>query len=222
MSQAAEASKPRTTLKYFALAAICALVFAGWSWLVFMPDSAIMRYDHQVAEYWKEHGTSKRMMYLTDFGGVATCFMVAVMGCIWQWSHGRTRLAVAWMLIVVSGAIFNHYAAKQSFDRPRPPADLRAGSIHEQDQSYPSGHSAGSAIGYGLLAFMLVPWQRRTISRIITVLLLASLVVAIAFSRVYLRAHYVSDVIAGVILGLAWLFMSMAFIHDLDPRKSAV
>ncbi len=221
MSQAAEPTPPRTTLKCFVLAGVFATLFAGWSWLVFMPDSAIMRYDHEVADYWLEHGGSKRVTYLTDFGGVATCFMVAVMGCVWQWSHQRCRVAIAWLLIVTSGAIFNHYAAKKSFNRSRPPVDVRANFVREVDESYPSGHSAGSTIGYGLLAFMLLPWQRRQVSRVVTVLLLASLVVAIAFSRVYLRAHYFSDVVAGVILGLAWLFLGLAFIHDLDPRKPA-
>src|SRR5207237_1214423 len=79
----------------------------------------------------------------------------------------RRRLALApvLVLIVLTGALLNG-RVKNVFDRPRP--ELHDTAIHETSYSFPSGHSTGSMIAYGMLAYLLLltlpprRWVRRT------------------------------------------------------------
>jgi undecaprenyl-diphosphatase len=71
----------------------------------------------------------------------------------------------------------------------------------------------GSVVGYGLLVYLLLlPLLRRRRDRLAVVLAVTTLVLLIGFSRVYLRAHYLSDVIGGFALGAAWLGVCIAIL----------
>jgi undecaprenyl-diphosphatase len=87
---------------------------------------------------------------------------------------------------------------KAAVDRPRPPAPL----VHTTGQSYPSGHAANS-IGWLALAIALtvaIPTRGARVAALAAGSLLAVLV---GLSRIYLRAHYASDVLAGEALAAA-------------------
>ena len=86
--------------------------------------------------------------------------------------------------------------------RPRPPLVDPVASA--SGYSFPSGHAGGSAAVYGALALLGlagIAWW----TRLMLVTGAALLVCAVAVSRVLLGAHYPSDVVAGVALGLAWV-----------------
>jgi undecaprenyl-diphosphatase len=89
---------------------------------------------------------------------------------------------------------------KLAFHRPRP---LLA-YVHLDTYSFPSGHAAGAAAIYGVVLFLIA---RRGTPRLWGAcgLLFLLLVSAIGFSRLYLEAHYLSDVLAGFSVGLLWL-----------------
>ncbi len=74
--------------------------------------------------------------------------------------------------------------------------------------SYPSGHSFSSFTFFGLIAFLI--WQTHIHKgwKIAATIFLFMLATAIAFSRVYLRVHFPSDVIAGFCLSMIWLIIS--------------
>src|SRR5712664_3052307 len=74
--------------------------------------------------------------------------------------------------------------------------------------SFPSGHAMGSLIGYGMLAYVLVllgPSPRSPGARVAIIGAAAILVLAIGVSRLYLGAHYFSDVVGGYGAGMLWL-----------------
>jgi len=70
---------------------------------------------------------------------------------------------------------------------------------------FPSGHAAGAAILYGGLVFLLDPADRRR-----RALLFGGVAVAVALSRVAIQVHYLVDIVAGGVLGLAVLFGGLA------------
>ena len=130
-------------------------------------------------------------------------------------ARGRAGLAVGWVVAVGGNSLLNH-SLKQFFARARP---LHTdGLALAQGFSFPSGHSSGAVVAYGTLAYLalrLLPakWHLPA--------LLAA--VAIAFSvgasRLFLRVHFASDVLAGFMSGAAWLALCILGMELL--RRSA-
>jgi undecaprenyl-diphosphatase len=79
--------------------------------------------------------------------------------------------------------------------------------------SFPSGHAMMSFTFYGLLAYMVWKNVENKALRIILVTGLLLVILGIGISRIYLRVHYASDVLAGFCLGLMWLVLC-SFIID--------
>lgn len=119
----------------------------------------------------------------------------------------RDRAGALWLVLVFySGAALNH-ALKHAVQRPRPGATALPGAT---DFAFPSGHAAQATLLYG--ALVLLAWRHvasRT-ARWAIAGLAAALVLAVAASRLVLQAHWFSDVVAGVLLGLAWLGIASA------------
>jgi len=89
-------------------------------------------------------------------------------------------------------------------------------------QSFPSGHAMMSATFYGVLIYVI----SNTTGRIMQLILIPPLVILtglIGFSRIYLRVHYTSDVLAGFAIGLSWLGISLNTLQKLeDYNKQTV
>jgi undecaprenyl-diphosphatase len=69
---------------------------------------------------------------------------------------------------------------------------------------FPSGHSISAVMCYYLLAYLLVPKMPTPFWKAIVIIGAATIIVYIAFSRVFIGDHYPSDVLAGLALGVAW------------------
>ena len=87
---------------------------------------------------------------------------------------------------------------KSAVDRPRPPHPL----VHTSGQSYPSGHAANS-VGWLALAIVLTVVIPTRAGRTAAITAGALLAVVVGLSRIYLRAHYASDVLGGEALAVA-------------------
>jgi undecaprenyl-diphosphatase len=213
----------------FAAAIGAGLFFALWTWFIrpWQAPPPSFEFDTVCAQHWHdwsiEHpGPWQTMVYLTDVGGVAANILLAVVGALWQASLKNRTLALAWIGIAIGGAILNS-GTKHFFERDRPGPELRDQAVLETNKSYPSGHSMGSAIGYGMLAYTLILGERRRSLHILKPLLCAALVLGIGFSRIYLRAHWFSDVVAGWSIGLCWLFFCLGWLERwrMEPASRA-
>jgi undecaprenyl-diphosphatase len=78
-----------------------------------------------------------------------------------------------------------------------------------QGYSFPSGHALMSITFYGLIIFMLWQNEKNNAIKWLLTTLLVLLIIFIGISRVYLRVHYASDVLAGFSVGLMWLLISL-------------
>lgn len=102
---------------------------------------------------------------------------------------------------------------KEVFGRSRPLVPLLEAA---KGFSFPSGHAFVSTTFYGLLAFIAWHDIRNPALRWATVIGLAALVIFIGLSRIYLRVHYASDVLAGFCLGIAWLVIAITVIRRME------
>lgn len=214
---------------YLAVAGLLAAFFFVWSyWSV--GEGPMIRFDRRVAEFWHEYRRDSHpggrelyelMVLLTDLGSIGSLAVLAVMGALWQESHRRRFLSTAWVMTVVGAAILN-LMLKTNLNRDRPPEVMRDRAVLEQNQSYPSGHAMGAAVGYGMLGYALVRPLRGARRRAIVLGVLALLVCGIGFSRIYLRAHWFSDVVGGYAIGFAWLFFCIGCLEWRRRRRLRV
>ncbi|HEX6172018.1 MAG TPA: phosphatase PAP2 family protein [Chitinophagaceae bacterium] len=87
--------------------------------------------------------------------------------------------------------------------------------------SFPSGHALISVVFYGLFIHMIWHEVKNKWLRIALITLLGTLILLIAFSRIYLNVHYASDVIAGIAVGFIWLVLSLNIIQRIEKKYIA-
>ena len=131
------------------------------------------------------------------------------------WRRHWLRMS-AFALAVLSSELFIG-PVKSATDRPRPPGAL----IETTAESFPSGHATATAVtAIGLVLVFAHPGPARWRWEVHAVELTA----VMALSRVYLRAHWLSDTVAGALLGaglaLGWPALLMALRHRRDPAAS--
>lgn len=102
---------------------------------------------------------------------------------------------------------------KHLFGRLRPDIPLLK---EAQGLSFPSGHAFMSVTFYGLLVYIIWQTVKNKWVRFTLCVLLILLILVIGFSRIYLRVHYPSDVLAGFATGFLWLVISIFTLRRLE------
>jgi len=140
------------------------------------------------------------------FGWPLWLGVVVTTGSAYAAWRGRWRLAVYLVVTVVGGSLVDT-GVKLAVNRPRPvvdhPLDTAFGT------SFPSGHAMASTLTYGDLLFAFVPMIPRR-GRTLAIASALAVVLAVGCSRLLLGVHFVSDVVGGYLLGLAWLLAATA------------
>lgn len=132
------------------------------------------------------------------------------------------RGARHWMLTLVAavpGGMLLNVAMKHVFVRTRPHFDAPILSLNTY--SFPSGHTMTATVLYGVLACYLVRHARSWQARAAIVLAACMMVLLVAGSRLYLGAHYLSDVLAAMLEGCAWLAICVTGAATLRRRQAA-
>jgi membrane-associated phospholipid phosphatase len=109
------------------------------------------------------------------------------------------------------------FGLKHLFRRPRPDVPLL---FHAEGLSFPSGHALFSITFYGLLIYIIFTSVKNKGIKWTLIILLAVLILLIGFSRVYLRVHYATDVVAGFCVGFLWLTFALWLLGRME-RNSA-
>jgi membrane-associated phospholipid phosphatase len=105
------------------------------------------------------------------------------------------------------------FLLKQLFRRKRPSGPLL---FPVKGLSFPSGHAIMSTSFYGLLIYIFSRTVKSIVLKRVLAPSLVVLILMIGYSRVYLRVHYASDVIAGHIIGLLWLVISLEVLKSVE------
>jgi undecaprenyl-diphosphatase len=144
---------------------------------------------------------------VVSFLGVPLWFYIIIgSAVVYFWRKRRRRVAIYLVVTnLVGGALDT--IVKLSVNRPRP--DLEDPIVEAFGKSFPSGHVMATTVGYGtlLLVFMPVIPRRWRVPAIVAYFLWVTLM---AMSRLSLGVHYVSDVLGGFVLGVAWLLAGTA------------
>ncbi len=197
-----------------------AVVFTGLLVLVRLRWRPLEQVDHGVADGLNNlvAGHPAALTVISDITMAGSTLVVSVVvaaAALLLALRRRWRLA-AYLVVTGAGALVLDPVLKVLVGRLRPV--LAHPVAHAPGNSFPSGHSLGSIVCYGALFLVFLPVARgrwRTWFAIGT----AALVAAIGISRILLGVHYVSDVIGGWAIGIAWLGLT-AFAFELTRRAA--
>nr|WP_218880477.1 phosphatase PAP2 family protein [Kineosphaera limosa] len=145
----------------------------------------------------------------TDLGGpvLSPIWVSVVMGTLaWRW---RSVMPVVLMVIATAGSLVITVVGKDLVGRARPPQAL-AVPPYEVSASFPSGHSLNAVVIAGIIAYVVLTRSRRPVSRRLVAGLAITYALVMGLSRVYLGHHWLTDVLTGWLLGLAWLAVVIA------------
>lgn len=115
--------------------------------------------------------------------------------------------------VVVLSSLILMFLLKLIFHRDRPIMPLLA---QAQGYSFPSGHALMGITFYGLIIYLVWQNEKKNSVKWVLTILLSLLIIAIGVSRVYLRVHYASDVLAGFSVGLMWLLFSLWVLNKIE------
>jgi membrane-associated phospholipid phosphatase len=168
------------------------------------PVGAMARADEALAASISAHvapATLRVFALLTHLGDPAWLALLGAGVTLWLWSRRQRALVLGWVLALGGNALLNP-ALKRIFERMRPVHEY--GLVREMGFSFPSGHTSGAIVTYGMLAYVAL----RTLPAVWhlpAVLCATAMAFTVGCSRVFLQVHYLSDVLAGFASGGAWL-----------------
>lgn len=207
----AEALRPVEHFTGRSLLGLFAVVGAGSGFglllmLVRFEWGPMYRVDHGVADELNDivsaHGPLvSALQALTDLGGRPVMMWLVGIVAIALLIRGQRRLVV-FLMVTGAGALTLDPSLKLLVGRLRPAVDVPVASA--PGNSFPSGHVLGATVAYGALLLIFLPVASRRL-RALAIWAYVAILVLVGFTRVALGVHYVSDVLAGWLLGLAWL-----------------
>ena len=208
---------------YFTVGAVT-LVGAAWLFGGISEDlvsgDPLVRVDAIISQ-WFEHRALPRFALVANiasaFGSTATISVVSVIfaaALLWQ----RQWYWLLSFALAGGGGIVLNIGLKHLFDRKRPEwADSFATLA---DPGFPSGHAMMATILYGVIAIYLMLRMTSWPGQSLVAVIAAVIVLFVALSRMYLGAHYMSDVVAGMAAGIAWVAFCLTAIEALKRHRN--
>jgi undecaprenyl-diphosphatase len=169
-------------------------------------ESGLARWDESVARWGSENATSWStdvLDFVTDFGG--TRYLVLICGAVALYDYIRHRNGNVFLffLVILLGVVLINNGLKMIVDRERPDVPHL---VMPSGSSFPSGHSAAAAAAWFALALVVSrTWSRR--GRAVAAAVAAIVTVAVAASRALLGVHWLTDVVAGMMVGWGWFLL---------------
>lgn len=170
------------------------------------------------ADGWGPPWLETAALDLTALGGIAVLGLFAVIVVLFLILQ-RKRLSALLLVLGLAGGVALSEGLKAMFERDRPPEMFRA--VETINASFPSGHALLSAVFYLSIGVMLTRAfpRRRFKAYVLGVAVLLTLIVGL--TRIYLAAHWATDVLAGWSVGAAWA-MALWLVAYAVQRRQAV
>ena len=214
---------PSLSPRALALAGWSAFILAGALFLAIAWNvtalSTLAALDVEVAERLHAQARPWLVGFFLALTHLHSLVAVALWSAIFAAALARLR-EWYWMLTLgasVGGVLVVNVLLKYAYERLRPRFDHPI--VELATYSFPSGHTAGAVAFYGVLAAFLVSRFYDARRRAACVLGAVAAVLLVGFSRIYLGAHYLTDVVAAICSSTAWLVLCLAAGHALVRRR---
>lgn len=149
---------------------------------------------------------TKLFIWLTSLGDwqILILWAFAISLVLWMWKK-REYLFGFW--VTLGGAEAVTFLGKVILHRLRPEG---IASVVEHSFSYPSGHATIAVAFYGFVVYLIWRYTKLRKIRLGVLFPVLLVIVTIGFSRLYLGVHYLSDVMAGYLVGFLWLVIGVS------------
>ncbi len=169
------------------------------------PNSAIENTVMEWIQGWSAPGLSTLMRDVSIWTDTEIRIALPILAITYLVFSGQAQrgwsVAIA-LAVIAAAALGFDYGLGQIVERGRPIAESTG-------SSFPSGHTFGSTVLFGFIAILAIKHNLRLSLRVPLVLLMAALIVLVGISRVFLAAHWPTDVAAGYLLGAILLLLLM-------------
>jgi membrane-associated phospholipid phosphatase len=190
---------------------LAAALAVGWILSTVDSDRGFARWDESVAEWGSDRADSVTVSVLqavTHLGGspwlVATMVVIGVV----EWRRRGNATSLWFLLAVGLGILAVNNGLKRWIMRERPPVDHLVGA---SGSAFPSGHSAAAAACWLAIALVAARWFSRRAWPWLAAIAVG-IALAVAASRALLGVHWLTDVLAGLLVGWAWfVVVAVAF-----------
>ncbi len=182
-------------------------------------DNELKGFDNAIIDFFKgvqSSGLDAVYIFITELGSVWFLTTLSVILIALLWWKARDKWGILFFIIAVAGSGLLTTLLKHFYQRGRPSINE---SIDAIGFSFPSGHSMGALVFYGFLAYFVVRSTQKRAVKAITLIVLGILIILIGTSRIYLGAHFPSDVIAGFIAGTVWLVLCLLALEWIQWRS---
>ena len=191
------------------VALISALAFAFLLWSV-LAHSGLTVVDPTVTTFVASHRIGWVTLVMRIVTWLGSSFFIIPFGLVvggYLRRGQRTWRPLVMMAAAFAGAAGLYDIVKPTVGRARPPAALQVGGP-DKGFAFTSGHATQSIAFYGMLAVVLIIWFAPN-RRLLIAIGAAFVTLVIGASRLYLGLHWLTDVLGGYALGLAWLSLVM-------------
>lgn len=151
------------------------------------------------------------MKFFTFFGTIQFLIPAYLLLIIYFYGKKRYRYCINIAIISISSSALM-FALKDIFHRERPQLPI----IKSLTYSFPSGHALTSFIFCSILIYLAWKSRLQPFLKWLLIILLLLFTLTIGISRIILRMHFPSDVIAGFCLGIAWVILSFWLLRKID------
>jgi membrane-associated phospholipid phosphatase len=151
--------------------------------------------------------------YLGEYGIVLIGLILVLYFLYKRFWSGLSMVVIAW---AGEGTIWLVLSAY--FNRPRPVFDV---SVWRQmtEPGFPSGHSLSAIMCFGLLAYLIVPKISSHFWKAVVIITTLLVILYIGYSRMYVGDHFLTDVLAGYGLGIAWSGLVYTLVEVISKKK---
>lgn len=184
-------------------------------------QDAITVLDLQIANWFNANHVepyTSFMLFISFVHKVGGMILLVAAFGYYLWRRQQRYWLLALGITVLPGMILN-VVLKQVFQRSRP--FFEEPLVTLSTYSFPSGHTAAATLFYGVLACYIMIACKGWSVRLATAACCLLMIFLVALSRVYLGAHYLSDVLAAMASSAAWLTVCITAISTLRRRSEA-
>ncbi|TYS75075.1 phosphatase PAP2 family protein [Rossellomorea aquimaris] len=170
-------------------------------------ENEVKTFDDAIIDFFisiESSGLDQFMVFITELGSVwfITTASIITIGVLWF--KFKDKWGILFFILAIGAGGLLTKLLKTFYERGRPSINPEIDAV---GFSFPSGHSMGSLIFYGFLIYLVVRSSLSLAAKWTLSTIAALLFVSIGISRIYLGAHFPTDVLAGQLAGGFWLIL---------------